>query len=268
MNIKKLKTVKIAGIILISLLFFVTIADALEYTVTPSKNLGKIPGTPFADEKVTEAQPVPVAFVMILTVFPQLTSINLELLFLIKGIIYTGYIKIKKRADGSIKRKEELYNLIKENPGLHYREIQRKSFLKNGTFEYHINQMESEGLIKSIKDKNKVRYFTTSFEISPDNLKYISVMNTESLRKIIFLIYFNVSMNNTEIINQLELSKSVISENLKYLCKTNIIETERKGKFTYYTISDKYSDRIFEYISNKSMIDKNIFSTNIDESSG
>ncbi|MDD4126572.1 MAG: hypothetical protein PHV39_02655, partial [Methanomicrobium sp.] len=61
MSIKKLKTAKITVIILISLLFFVTIADALEYTVTPSKNVGKTPGTPFADEKVTEAQPIPVA---------------------------------------------------------------------------------------------------------------------------------------------------------------------------------------------------------------
>ncbi|MDD4127501.1 MAG: winged helix-turn-helix transcriptional regulator, partial [Methanomicrobium sp.] len=194
-------------------------------------------------------------------------SINLELLFLIKGLIYAGYIKIKNRADASIKRKEELYSLIEGNPGLHYRELQRKSFLKNGTFEYHINQMESEGLIKSVKDKSKVRYFTTGFELSPDKLKYISVMKTESLRKIIFLIYFNVSMNNTEIADELELSKSVISENLKYLCEANIIEAKKTGKFTYYNVSDKYSDRIFEYISNKSMIEKNIFSTDTDNSS-
>ncbi len=244
-------------IIIIFLLFFVTIADATEYTITPSRNVGKPPGTSFDGEVVHELQPIPVWFAILLTIFPQMAVLNLESIIIFKSSVYIGYIKIKHARLRSREKKEAIYTLIKMNPGMHFRELQRKSGLKKGTFEYHMKNMEHAGLVKSVKDKGKVHYFVNNSTYSPEEIKLYSVMHNESLKNILLEACTKPLITNKEIADDLGLSKSSVSEKLNYLNDIGILNAKKEGWYTFYEISKEYDDAIPNYISNDMYTEQN-----------
>ncbi|WAI01402.1 winged helix-turn-helix transcriptional regulator [Methanogenium organophilum] len=244
-------------IIIIFLLFFVTIADATEYTITPSRNVGKPPGTSFDGEIVRELQPIPVWFAVLLTIFPQLAVINLESFIVFKSSVYICYVKIKQARSRSREKKEAIYDLIKMNPGMHFRELQRKTGLKKGTFEYHIKNMEHEGQVKAVQNNRKVHYFINNSTYSPEEMKIISVMNNESLKNILLEASTKPLITNKEIAENLELSKSSVSEKLNYLNDIGILNAKKEGWYTFYEISKEYDDAIPNYIANDMYTEQN-----------
>lgn len=61
--------------------------------------------------------------------------------------------------------RDSIISLIDENPGIHFREIQRRTGLAVGQVEYHLYQLEKEEKISIREDGNIKRYFS----ISSDN---------------------------------------------------------------------------------------------------
>ncbi|MHB1493262.1 MAG: hypothetical protein ACYCSG_05765 [Thermoplasmataceae archaeon] len=53
-----------------------------------------------------------------------------------------------------------LFKLINENPGLHFREIQRRLNSAVGKLDYNLYQLERDGKIFSKRDGRNVRYFS------------------------------------------------------------------------------------------------------------
>ncbi len=56
--------------------------------------------------------------------------------------------------------REELISTINENPGLHFRELQRRSGMATGQLEYHLYQLEREQRVFKRKDGKMTRYFS------------------------------------------------------------------------------------------------------------
>lgn len=55
--------------------------------------------------------------------------------------------------------RDRLLALIKSNPGLHFRELQRRTGSAVGKLDYHLYQMERKGEIFSRSDGKTVRFF-------------------------------------------------------------------------------------------------------------
>lgn len=56
--------------------------------------------------------------------------------------------------------REELLVTITQNPGLHFRELQRRSGMATGQLEYHLYQLEKERRIFKRKDGKMLRFFS------------------------------------------------------------------------------------------------------------
>ncbi|HKJ96498.1 MAG TPA: hypothetical protein VJ944_02000 [Thermoplasmataceae archaeon] len=55
--------------------------------------------------------------------------------------------------------RDSIINIIVENPGIHFRGIQRRSGLAVGQLEYHLYQLEKDANISIREDGNVKRYF-------------------------------------------------------------------------------------------------------------
>lgn len=53
-----------------------------------------------------------------------------------------------------------ILDTINQNPGLHFRELQRKSGMATGQLEYHLYQLEKDNIIIKKKDGKMLRYFS------------------------------------------------------------------------------------------------------------
>ena len=56
----------------------------------------------------------------------------------------------------------KLLDVITQNPGLHFRELQRRTGAAVGKLDYHLYQMERKGEIYSMKDEHLVRFFSST----------------------------------------------------------------------------------------------------------
>ena len=56
--------------------------------------------------------------------------------------------------------RSDLLSIIQDNPGLHFRELQRRSGLANGQLEYHLYQLEKELKVSKRRDGKLLRYFS------------------------------------------------------------------------------------------------------------
>ncbi|MDH5658721.1 MAG: winged helix-turn-helix transcriptional regulator, partial [Nitrosopumilus sp.] len=78
----------------------------------------------------------------------------------------------------------KILEFIINNPSSHLREIKSKLGFSMGTIQYHLNILEKEGKIKSVKAK----FYKNYYHINESDGKVLSVFNLESPRSIILCL--------------------------------------------------------------------------------
>jgi predicted transcriptional regulator len=179
-------------IIFIFLLIYLPAANATDYTVRPS--ISKEPGTSVHGENVKEVDPIPYWLYLLIMVFPQLTAMPLETLISIKLLPYLGYKQIVRKNILDSPTRLKLHNFIKENPGVYFREIIRRTEIKKGTVEYHLGMMKTEEMIATYKTNGKKRYFLNNSTYKEEEQTVIAALKNDIHRRIILEILNNQSI--------------------------------------------------------------------------
>ncbi|WP_160329501.1 winged helix-turn-helix transcriptional regulator [Methanofollis ethanolicus] len=239
-------------IIALSILFFVLlvpIASALGYTVHPSQNIGNDPGSPISGETVHDIDPIPLWLALLLCVLPQLTATPIEALISLKASLYLGYRNVCKKNALDNPARLEIFHFIKENPGVHFREILRTLSLARGTLGYHIHIMEEEGLLRTIQGRGRKHYFTAGSPYPVEEGILITVLRNDSLRRILTHIRGNQGIPLDEIAEGVDLSRATVHADLKYLVKLGIVKKEKKGRYMLYILPENYSHTLMKYVN-------------------
>jgi predicted transcriptional regulator len=137
-------------------------------------------------------------------------------------------------------RRHKIYNIIKKNPGLHIRELQRTLQIPLASLQYHLNYMTRRNLIIEEKSEHYTRYYVSPLE--SEDKKILSVLRNKRLQEIVMIILVSKKAKYRFIVETLKLPASTISFYLKYLFDNNIIERTRIGYENIYTL--KNEDRI------------------------
>ena len=116
--------------------------------------------------------------------------------------------------------REDILNLITEDPGITLSSITRQLNLKPGTATHHIRILEREEYIKSKKTGKFRRYYrvgikATGFNEIQDNI----LLNVEQ----------NPGISQSEIARELNLSRQLINYHMKDLVSLEVIKIEKIG---------------------------------------
>ena len=107
---------------------------------------------------------------------------------------------------------------------------------------------EAENLLEEIVTE------TGKVNMDYHNLKkaalVLRAMNHKLRQQMIALIEENEKLTVTEIYVKMRLEQSVASQHLAILRKAGIVETERDGKFIFYTVSKKRVEEISKFVEN------------------
>ncbi|SDJ84839.1 winged helix-turn-helix transcriptional regulator [Methanoculleus thermophilus] len=223
------------------LVLLVSVADATEYTVRPSRNVGQEPGTSMSGEKVQEIDPIPLWLFLLLCIFPQLTAAPIEALLPLKAVGYFGYRRVCRENALDNPRRLEILSFIKANPGLHFRELLRTMSVARGTLDYHVRVMVSGGLLKAVPEKGRIHYFPADSRYSAEEETLIIAMENDSLRRIILQIHLNQGARTEELAEESGLSRATIYTHVKHLEDLGIVRSERAGRSVRYALTDDYS---------------------------
>ncbi len=139
--------------------------------------------------------------------------------------------------------RKKLYTIIETSPGLHFREIQRRSKLAVGSLQYHLDYLQKHHITRTQTEGKFVRYYAVrgpTLEENNDQSQYgqktMAFLRHESTRKIILFLLKEKKANNEAIAQEIRLSPSTTSWHLDKLVENGVLVRERAGRKTYFSI--------------------------------
>lgn len=177
------------------------------------------------------------------------TNSTLILIALPSLIASLGVVSKKQKWIGDNSSvKEQLYNTIDYNPGLHFRELCRFLNRQNGVIQYHLWILETrEGRITSYQDGGYTRYFVGSIENTNDlYLQLYSAFRRSSMKKVLCLIHSSSDGISRQVLaGELGVSPQCISRICKKLLLANIIDESLVNRQKLYSMT-KNAVSVFE----------------------
>lgn len=152
--------------------------------------------------------------------------------------------------------RQKIFNVIEQNPGLHFREIQRRTNFAVGSLQYHLDYLVKKHLIRIEKRGKFTRYYSVRGPQLGEAELTMSLLRQESLRKIIIFLLTKRRANNTRIAEALALSPSTVSWHLDKLVNAGIIEKKRKGRKIFYKLINPEQAAMLLQAFRKSFLDE------------
>ncbi len=133
--------------------------------------------------------------------------------------------------------RKKIYNTIKKNPGLHFRELQRRVGIATGALQYHLDFLSKRHLVKNEKETKFIRYYLVRQQFEDTEL--MSLLRQESMRKILVFLTQKRFASNPSISSGIELSPSTTSWHIEKLVESGIVEKAHRGRKTFFKVKDK-----------------------------
>lgn len=130
-----------------------------------------------------------------------------------------------------------IYDFVKENPGLHMRELQRKLDIPLSTLEYHLDYLERKEILSEEEDRRYCRYFAE--EYSEEERKLLSALRQKRLREIILFILSEELLCFKELSREINIADSTLSQYLMLLCDNEILVKEKIGVENCYHVASE-----------------------------
>jgi len=138
---------------------------------------------------------------------------------------------------------DSIYLTIKNNPGIHFKELCRKLERENGVIQYHLRILEfKRNLIKSYNDGGFTRYFINNKTgRNKDFCNFVSILQHKTIFKIINLLFQEKQpISRNELAQKLNLTPQCISYFVKQINSLGIINILNKGKLKVYSLEPEF----------------------------
>jgi predicted transcriptional regulator len=126
--------------------------------------------------------------------------------------------------------RRRIFEIVRDNAGIHARDVQRKSMLALGNVSYHLDYLRKKGLLRADRSRKITRYYCIQFK--EDRL--MGLLRQKSVRDIILYVMMNEGCSHEEISRELALSPSTVTWHLSKL--KDIVREERTGRTKSYRL--------------------------------
>jgi len=154
-----------------------------------------------------------------------------------------------------LETRKRVYDLVVQNPGVHLREIERRTNLPLGVVRYHLDRLQREELIYPQEDRYFKRFFPKN-RLPNVPTDTFAVLRQESLRRIVLLLLSKPGSTHHTLMDELGLPASTLSTYLSILVRKNVVKRERSGKENLYTLTDDESVMKVLIVYRPSFLDK------------
>jgi len=116
-----------------------------------------------------------------------------------------------------------IYEYVKVNPGVNFSQILRYFDLNNGTLTYHLNVLEREKYVKSIRDGVYRRYYLSGTHVEEEHLSDVK-------HRILKVVHDFPGISQSNIAKLIGASRRLVNYHIKALEGQEVIEITREGR--------------------------------------
>ncbi len=144
------------------------------------------------------------------------------IIIIVIGIV--AYTRIRQKRLLDHERREKIFNYIKENPGEHFRGIQKTLGLEVGVIAYHLNTLERGEYIKSRQDGQYRRFYPMDAKID------VKLILSALQQRIMNRIKSDPGISQRNIASKVGVARKVVSYHVKILKDAGFIYVEKEGR--------------------------------------
>jgi len=133
--------------------------------------------------------------------------------------------------------RRRVYEFIKNNPGTHMREIQRRLTMPIGVLKFHIQYLIKHDMITEKPDRYYKRYYLIGTLGSVDK-EALSVLRQQYPRWIILYLLDHSVAKHKELLSKFNLKPSTLSFYLKSMVNKKIVIRTRAGRQSSYSLTN------------------------------
>jgi predicted transcriptional regulator len=135
--------------------------------------------------------------------------------------------------------RDRIYSTIVQSPGLHFREIQRRTNIATGALQYHIDYLKKKSFIREEKEGKFSRFYSLNSEVKDSKL--MNLLRQESVRKIILYLMNKRRASLHSIAENVSLGLSTTSFHLQKLVLGGVVLEKHSSGKVFFSIKDKES---------------------------
>jgi len=133
----------------------------------------------------------------------------------------------------------QIYNFIKNNPGINFRGICNSLTLPIGVVQYHLAVLTKGGLISNRRDGRNKRYFESK-KFSSIEKKILSVLRQETAAKILAILHDDESASHGKLAQRLNISSQALTWHMKRLKESGLVTGLADGNTIKYSLDEAH----------------------------
>lgn len=142
----------------------------------------------------------------------------------------------------------EIYNYVKNNPGIHFRGICNNLDLSIGLVQYHLNVLKHAGLLSVYNDGQCRRYFESNAYAITD-VKMISLLRHDTTRKILTVLSQNSRILHKNLAQTVGLSSQALTWQMNQLKQTGLIDAAQQGMSINYSLNKEKATALRQFLN-------------------
>lgn len=181
-------------------------------------------------------------------VYPPFTAQDTTQQFALSTPLVLG-ISFQERA-GCLNQstRAEIYALIQDTPGVHFRGICDSLALSIGMVQYHLGVLVSAGLVSVYSDGKMQRYFEAG-KYTPKKMKVISLLRHKNCGAILKILSDKKVVMHGELAAQLSITSQGLTWQMNRLKKEGVIQETSNGLKLSYAINDVNASSVAELVN-------------------
>jgi len=142
----------------------------------------------------------------------------------------------------------EIYDFIKDNPGVQFRGICNQLGLSIGLAEFHLGVLKKAGLISFIRDGRYKRFFESK-RFSRKEMEIISLLRHDTTRSILKTMLEGKNLSHGELASQLSITSQGLTWQINRLKKAGLVQESKDGMKVIYLLEDTHAPMLAEIIN-------------------
>ena len=128
-----------------------------------------------------------------------------------------------------------IHGHIIDNPGLHYKALLRELDLSNGLATYHLEVLEREGFIRSVRDGTLRRFYAADVRV-PSEARLTPAQVESAIRD---MVYKHPGISQKQLIEELGLARRVVGYHLHEMVRAGVLVAAQRGRNTVYALAPR-----------------------------
>ena len=147
-----------------------------------------------------------------------------------------------------LESRKRIYECVRNSPGIHFREIQRRTNLPIGVLEYNLNCLVNRSLLSVDKQESFSRYFPCG-QLNAEKQRIMAALRQEIPRGIMLYLMRHPGASHGEVLSNFTISGGTLSYHIKKLVARGVLKLEKVGRESRMTVidPDKVADLLIIY---------------------